>query len=1126
MPRLPAVRAHDASAVFARVLPALGLLGAGLLVFALWAAPAHAEDAAEPGYFRDPTSHGGNLVFTAEGDLWSAPLAGGSARRLTSHEGEESQAALSADGREIAFVGQYESDADVYLMPIDGGAPRRLSFDAGRVAVLGWSPAGEIAYSSEDRIGPTLHRVVRLVNPRTLATRELPLADANQVAFDDRGRVLFTRFGRHLNGDNVRQYRGGGMAQLWLFDPASGSEARRLGSDAEGPMHSPMWHAGRWYHLSDRDGQDNLWSMDAEGADLRQHTRHASFEVRGPRLGDGRIVYQLGADLRALTLASGEDREVSLRLGSDFDQRRERWLDKPLRFLSSTHLGAGGEQLALSVRGRITLAAPGPRRRVEIATPADSRSREAVLSPDGRWVYAINDASGRSEIWRYPTDGSAGARQLTRDGQAHRWRLYLSPDGKRLAHTDKSGALHVLDLGSGRNTTIDRSRFGGDDGYAQVVWSDDGKALAFVRPDSRAGREQVHLHLIDGGRNLVLSSDRYESFAPAFSPDGRWLYFLSHRQFVASPRSPWGDRNTGPGFDRRAKVYALALQSGSRFPFALEDELAPPADAKDAAEEGKSGESASTAAPTIEPEGLAARLFEVPAPAGNYAGLAADGERLYLLDRDGERRVLKTLAIGKPGAQPEELAGDVQDFQLSVDRKRLALVQRKGDADPVLLIIKAAAKLPEPLAESTVRVADWRLRIDPVREWQQMFLDAWRMHRDFSFDAGMRGLDWDAVRARYQPLLPRVTDRAELDDLLAQMISELGILHSQVRGADFPVDDEAPKAAMLGARFGQQAGGLRIEHIYRSDSELPSERSPLAQPGVDVREGDLLVAVNGQPVADAGALAAALHHQAGQQVLLSLRRDGQEQRSVVVPVDAGGNARLRYSDWVQGRIQAVERDGEGRIGYLHLRAMGANDIASFVRDFYANIDREGLIIDVRRNRGGNIDSWIIEKLLRRAWAFWQSPGREPYWNMQQTFRGHLAVLIDPLTYSDGETFAAGVKALGLGPLIGTRTAGAGIWLSDRNRLADGGIARIAEFGQFGADGRWLIEGRGVSPDIEVDNLPQETYQGRDRQLDTAIELLQRRLREAPIQQPPAQPIPPRGQTGQDVAPAASLRKPV
>jgi tricorn protease len=1090
-----AARALVAATLFAAALPAL----------------------ATPGYYRFPAVHAETVVFTAEGDLWSAPLAGGEAQRLTTHVGQETHSALSPDGRRIAFVGQYEGPGDVYTMPIDGGLPKRLSFDGGRVEVHGWSPQGEVVYSSEDLVGPTLRRVLRLVDPATLATRELPLHDAQQAAFDDRGRVLFTRFGAHINGDNARGYRGGAMGQLWLYDPATDAEARRLGSDADGAMHSPMWLSGRWYFIGNADGHDNLWSMAADGSDRRQHTRHAPFDVRAARTDGTRIVYQRGADLHAYTPGNDDDRVVPVALVSDFERRRERWLERPLRFLESASLAPQGDRFAMTVRGRVALAGPGPRRRVEVAIPPQHRAREAVLSPDGRYVYAVADTDGRPEIWRFAADGSNEAKALTRDGTHHRWTLSVSPDGKQLAHTDKSGALHLLDLASGRNTTIDRGRWGGDDPYGRIAWSPNSRALVFSRADTRAGRDQIVLYRLGDAAPTVLTSDRYVSYAPSFSADGRWLYFLSDRAFVASPSGPWGDRNTGPGFDRRSKVYALALQPGLRFPFALPDELAPATESAPA--KGNGNSEAATAAPIVI-ESLAQRLFEAPVPPGNYSELLLGTDRLYLLDREGDRGVLKSFGIATQGSSLEVLAGEVRSAQISTDRKRIGFVQRRGETDPILVVIDAGPKLPPDLTPNIVRVNDWRLPIDPPREWAQMFADAWRMHGDFSFDERMRGLDWNAVRAQYEPLLARVTDRAELDDLLAQMIAPLGILHSQVRGSELPVDAEAAAPAMLGAAFEQTAEGLRITRIYRTDAELPSERSPLAQPGVDARDGDRLVAVNGRAVRHAGELAAALHHQVGQQVLLTLQREGREIRSVVVPVDAPRNATLRYSDWVQGRIAAVERAGEGRIGYLHLRAMGPNDIASFVRDFYANVDREGLVIDVRRNRGGNIDSWIIAALLRRTWAFWQPPGQAPYWNMQQSFRGHLVVLTDALTYSDGETFAAGVKALGLGPVVGTRTSGAGIWLADRNRLSDGGFARIAEFGQFGADGRWLIEGRGVSPDVEVDNLPRESYGGRDRQLETALSMLKEKLAASPVVQPPAQAIPPPDQPGQDVAPAA------
>jgi tricorn protease len=372
------------------------------------------------------------------------------------------------------------------------------------------------------------------------------------------------------------------------------------------------------------------------------------------------------------------------------------------------------------------------------------------------------------------------------------------------------------------------------------------------------------------------------------------------------------------------------------------------------------------------------------------------------------------------------------------------------------------------------------------------------------------------VRARYAPLLARVNDRAELDDLLAQMIAEHGILHSQVRGGEMRADPESVPGAALGAAWEEVDGGVRIARIWRTEAELPSERGPLQQPGVDAREGDVLVAIDGRPVGRIGDIAMALRQRAGQQVLLTLRRgSAAPHRTVVVPVALDREVALRYGDWVQGTREAVERAGAGRIGYLHLRAMGAGDMGTFVREFYANYDRDGLVIDVRRNRGGNIDSWVIEKLLRRAWSFWQPARGAPYWNMQQTFRGHLVVLADPFTYSDGETFAAGIKALGLAPVIGMPTAGAGIWLSDRNRLVDNGLARVAEFGVFDTQGRWMVEGRGVAPDIAVDNLPHATARGADAQLAAALDYLTKQLAEQPIAPARAQPIPPRGTPGHD-----------
>jgi tricorn protease len=1100
---------------------------------------------AEEGFYRFPTLHGDTVVFTAEGDLWTVSTAGGAARRLTTHAAEERQAAISPDGEWLAFAASYDSGREAYVMPLAGGAPRRLTWDGQGVSVQGWTPKGEVLYATQAVVGPLGRRVLRAVDPETLAVRTLPLHDAHEAAFDPvQGTVFFTRLGLQLTGDNARAYRGGALAQLWRFEPGSGAEAVRLASADPADDHRPMWWQGRLVFVSDASGAHNVWSMASDGSDRRQHTFHRDWDVRGANLDAGRVVYQLGADLRLLDLASGDDRRLAIELVSDFDQRRVRRHDEPLSYLSTASLAPAGDALLLTARGRLAKVAPGPQRRVEIAVPAVHRARAGVLSVDGRHVFAITDATGEQEIWRFAADGSAAAEPLTSDGRIHRWSLHPSPDGRWLAHDDKSGRLFLLDLETRANRQIDQGPGVGDDPYAQVVWSPDSKTLALVRADSASQRNQILLYDLATGRLERLTSDRYPSFAPAFSPDGKWLYFLSDRHYVATPGAPWGDRNLGPQFDRRTKVYAYALQPALRFPFQAADELAageratasPAQAASDgatpaAAKGGRGkGASAEPAAPTPADElpaivwsGLADRLYEVPIAPANYRGLLVDQARLYLLDAGSgadAKPSLLTLAIASDGPSPEVFASEVAEVALSKDRKKLYFQKWKSGGAGAMYLVDAGAKAPADLTKAEVRVGDWRLALSPHEEWRQMFVDAWRMHRDFSFDPQHRGVDWAAVRAKYEPLVARLTARGELDDLLAQMASELGILHSQIRPGELPGDEENTELAGLGAELVREEGGARVRHVYRTEAELPSERGPLARAGVDVRVGDLITAVNGRAVTTVPDLAELLADQAGQQVLLEVERGGSTHRVVVLPVSADREANLRYQDWVQATRERVEVAGAGRIGYLHLRAMGAADLATFARELYANLEREGLIIDVRRNRGGNIDSFLIEKLLRRVWGYWAAAGQLPSTNMQQTFRGHVVVLIDQLTYSDGETFAAAVKALGIAPLVGMRTAGAGIWLSDRNALADAGMARVAEFAQFRAsDGSWLIEGSGVSPDVEVDNPPHASFRGEDAQLARALAILAERMEAAP--RPPLVP----GPIGKLGTPGADVERP-
>lgn len=1089
---------------------------------------------AAPAYYRFPSIRGDAVVFTAEGDLWKVGSNGGQAQRLTSHPASEVLPAISPDGKWLAFSAAYEGAAEAYVMPMAGGVPKRISFENDQVGVLGWTASGEVLISTLNSTGPASHRIVAAINPQTLIRKVFPVADANEAVLDESGKYLyFTRFGLHMTNDNAKQYRGGAIAQLWRYDVQGKTEAQQLFADDKSNNRRPMLWKGKLYFISDRNGAYNIWSANPDGTDARVLTQHKEWEVRNPSLGDGKIAYQLGADLHVLDISSAKDQTLNIDLVSDFDQQRKRLIRTPLDYLSNVEIAGKEERLLFTARGRLTIAGTGPQRRIDLPVPENARAREAVFSHDGKSVYAIVDTTGENEIWKFPADGLGKPEVLSSNGDVHRYRIIPSPDGKWLAHTDKRGRLWLLDLATKANQLIDDAGKLGAERQEEVVWSPDSKTIAIIRANNKLQRPQIGLYSLDSKQLHFVTSDKYNSHAPVFSSDGRWLYFFSERNFQVSNRAPWGDRNMGPHFEKRTGLYALALQSGNRFPFKADDELSKspandktaekPADkmADKAADKSsdkatdkatdKPDESKKPSKPAIQYAGLAERLYQVPLAYGNYRSLAMDDKRIYFTEQDGTdgKTILKTLAISKSSPQPETFASNVRQFDLSADMKHVFYQTHSMTGAGDFYIVEAGAKQPGDLSKARVNVSDWSFFLSPKQEWQQMYADAWRMHRDYLFDDKMRGVDWNKVRSKYAPLVDRITDRTELNDVLGLMASEVSTLHSQSRPGDIRRAAPEGQATSLGAVLSRTAVGYRIDHIYRTEVELPSERAPLSQPDLDIREGDVITAINGQPVLEARDISDLLTNQADKQVLMHVKRGEQASRGVIVtPVNMVKHANLRYGDWEQSRSEQVNKVSQGRIGYLHLRAMGAQDINSFAREFYSNIERDGLIIDVRRNRGGNIDSWIIEKLLRKAWAFWATPTSAPYTNMQQTFRGHLVVLVDELTYSDGETFAAGVKALKLGPLVGKRTAGAGVWLSDNNSLSDNGMIRAAENAQFGMDGRWLVEGVGVSPDVEVDNLPHATFNGKDQQLEAAIQLLEKKLKEQPVKPMVPQVIPP------------------
>jgi tricorn protease len=1081
------------------------------------------------GYYRFPAIHGDLIVFTAEGDLWEVGIKGGVAHRLTSHPSQETHAAFSPDGKWLAYSAGYEGPDEVYVMPVEGGLPTRCTFEGGAALVQGWTPDGKVIYSTGSH--STLpNRQLATVDPKTGVSSLLPLSQASDGVFDPSGKTLyFTRM--MFQGSSTKRYQGGTAQNLWKYE-LGGTEAKPLSADYPGTSKLPMWWQDRVYFITDRDGTMNIWSMQPDGGDLKQHTHHKGWDVKWASLSEGRIVYTLGADLRLLYIASNDDAIIPIALASDFDHEREKWVKKPMDYLTTVHLSPDGDRIVLTARGQVFVAPAGPGRLVEATRDERVRYREAIFMPDGKSLLVLSDQSGELEFEKIPPNGVGKSEQITHDGKIFRFDGTPSPDGKWFVWQDKNQELWLYDVEKKKDQRIAASK---NSSFADLTWSPDSQWLAYVVEAENTYR-QIQLYRLKDASTTALTDDRVNSFSPAWTPDGKWMYFLSERHFQSLVGSPWGSREPEPYFGDMVKMYLVSLVKDQRSPFEQRDELHPgdqDKDKKDDTKENKDDKDAKAKnAKTkktksdkakkkssdekskkegavevkIDLDGIQKRVMEVPVTPGNYSDLAVNDKHLYWLARNlgySARTRLETMEITNDDPKSKTLAEDIQGYELSNDNKKLLI--HKGDE---FFIVDSGTGAPAKL-EKAVDLRNWMFSLDPREEWRQMFVESWRLMRDYFYDPDMHGVDWAAVREKYLPLAARVTDRAELNDLIADMVGELSALHIFVVGGDFRRGPDDIAGAGLGAALSrdEKGGGYRIDHIYQSDPDYPERESPLARPGVDLKEGDVIEQINGVETLS-NHLAGLLRNQAGQQVLLNVKpASGKEREVIVKPINLGEETNLRYDEWEYSRRMMVEELGKGDIGYVHLRAMGSGDIADWTRDFYPVFNRKGLIIDVRHNGGGNIDSWILEKLIRKAWFYWQPRVGNPAWNMQYAFRGHAVVLCDERTGSDGEAFTEGFKRLGIGKVIGTRTWGGEIWLSFDNTLVDKGIASAAENGVYGPEGKWLIEGHGVDPDIVVDNLPHATYEGADAQLKEAIADLQEQIRLHPVEVPPAPPHP-------------------
>ena len=1061
----------------------------------------------QKGYYRYPAIHGNNVIFTAEGDLWVFNLLTNESRRLTSNHGVESHASVSQDGKWIAFVGQYEGPSEVYVMPLEGGTPKRLTYEEGSPIVYQWTSDGKILYSTTSRSTLPNAQLVKL-DPVNMTTELVPLMQADQGTYSPSGELFFTRL--RDQGSHTKRYKGGTAQSLWKFDGTN--EAKPITADYPGTNKDPMYFNGRIYFLTDRDGTMNIWSMNTEGGDLKQHTKVTRLDLADADLYYGKIVCQQGADIILYDIASDKSTKLDITLNSDFDQKRVQWINDPKSKVTAMDLSYKGDQVVLTSRGRIFSVPVEAGRWSEVTRKYGIRYKDATYINQENELMMLSDESGEFEIWKTDNYGFNPPVQITSGSKNYIEDFLPSPDGNYIIYNEKDNMLMLYSKSTGASTLIAQNDFGFS---APFAWSPNSQFIAYT---DRGVNQNGYLKIYDvkEAKSYQVTTGRQEDYTPRFSRDGNWLYFLSERTLSSVVKSPWGSRQPEPYYNKTDKIYALALNKTTLFPFREATELnsAKTDTLKNAKENNKKKPDKKPNLSDIKTEekyditDAGSRLYVVPMKAANIGDFELNSNWLYWSEYNPDDNSVNLNALkitNKKNNEVINIASAINSFKLSGDGKKLLIKDKNG-----IVVLSADGTKPDA-KKNAVDLTKWAFTIDPVEDWKQMFKDAWRMERDYFYDKNMHGVDWQGVYDQYLPLVDRVTDRYELDDILARMISELSALHMFVYGGDKRLPGDNIANGYLGAILSREKNkeGFTIDHIYRSDPDYPSELSPLARPGLKIKEGDIITNVNGVSTKDIPEINELLENKADVQVRLRLKNSkGETYDEVIKPLNAGEFSSLRYREWEYTRRLEADKSSDNKIGYLHLKAMSGTDYDDFVKNFYPVIGKEGLIIDVRHNRGGNIDSWLLEKLMRKAWFYWAPRVGKATPNMQYAFTGHLVVLMDEHTASDGEAFSEGFRRLGLGKLIGIRTWGGEIWLSSGNRLVDNGIATAAETGVYSPDGEWLIEGWGVEPDIKVDNLPYESFNGKDAQLEAAIQYLIKLDKEQPVITPaiPKYPI--------------------
>jgi tricorn protease len=1075
-----------------------------LVAAAVMPPPAHAGTR----LLRFPDVCANRIVFTYAGDLWTVGTNGGTAIRLTAGPGVEQAAHFSPDCSQIAFTGQYSGDDQVFVIPAAGGEPRQLTWypTPGPLPqrwgidsqVYGWSPDGKavIFRSTRNAVGISNPQLFSVAIAGGLPSAlPMPTAGSGEYSPDGQQIVYSPKFRDYRTWN---RYVGGWAQDLYIYDIA-GKTAKNITNDPN-TDRDPMWVGNAIYFLSDRGEHLNLYRYDTTSGDIRQLTDYKGQDARWANAdGKSQIVFEVDGSLHLYDVSTNKDTALDINVPSDLVSTRA-GTRSVAKYVEDFALAPNGKRAAFVARGEVFNLPLEHGITLDLTHTPGAHEREVSWSADGTRLAYVSDESGEEAIWVRMADGS-GARQLSKEKLGRLYAPRWAPDGSRIAFIDNESRLHVISSAGGSSTLV-----ADDPGISRrdYAWSPGSHYLAYSLTDKDTQRAWLHIYDVAAKANYPVGDARFNAYGASFSPDGKLLYFIGDREW--SPQISGIEWNYAS--NRSAGIFALTLRRDVDNPFAPRNDSATKEDEKSNDKDaGKKDDKKKTTGTSvndrIEFDGLADRLVRVPIDPDNVQWIAATEKSLLYVTSDAffygresaNKPQLKAWSFEE--RKSTDILGDIEDLNLSQDGSTVLV--KSGNAYKRINPGEAKPEAKEVTLDGLFA------QIDPKAEYAEIFREVWRRYRDHYYVQNMHGYDWNALRSKYEPLLADVGDRSDLNYLLGQMVAELASSHAYVSGGDLGMP-ERPHVALLGARFELDAGTgrYRIASILKGENDEERYRSPLTEVGINVKQGDYLLAINGQALNGTDNPYRLLRSPKGQLVQLTVNSkatmDGA--RTVLVdPIDS--EAELNYYAWTTQNRDYVAKASNGEIGYLHIPDMGGDGIREFIKWFYPQLRKKGLVIDVRDNGGGNVSAMIIERLSRKLLGLDYGRGFEITGTYpQQTFIGHLAALCNGTTASDGDIFSYMFKQAKLGPLIGTRTWGGVVGISDWGPLIDGGSTHVPQFATANTEGQWVIEGHGVDPDIVVENDVTSVLGGRDPQLDRAVAEIRKQIAADPVSLPP------------------------